>query len=95
VKKVFTPDAMSRVYKVKIKRAFKVSLTKLSLVRKASFSLDLNKIVKKYRHNLTVKKFVLFIISYWGDKSKEDEMGGACSAHGRGEKCVQNFGWKT
>jgi hypothetical protein len=22
-------------------------------------------------------------------------MGRACSIHGRGEKCVQNFGWKT
>jgi hypothetical protein len=27
VKKAFTPDGMSRVYKVKIKREFKVSLT--------------------------------------------------------------------
>jgi hypothetical protein len=24
----------------------------------------------------------------------EDEMGGACSAHGGDEKCIQNFGWK-
>jgi hypothetical protein len=22
-------------------------------------------------------------------------MGGACSAHGGDEKCIQNFGWKT
>jgi len=26
---------------------------------------------------------------------KQDEMGGACSAHGRYEKCVQYLGWKT
>jgi len=24
-----------------------------------------------------------------------DEVGGACSMHGRDEKCVQNFGWET
>jgi hypothetical protein len=26
---------------------------------------------------------------------KEDEMGGACSSHGRDEKCIQHFGRKT
>jgi hypothetical protein len=26
---------------------------------------------------------------------KEDEMGGACSTHGRDEKYIQNFGWGT
>jgi hypothetical protein len=25
---------------------------------------------------------------------KENEVGGACGIHGRGEKCVQGFGWK-
>jgi hypothetical protein len=25
----------------------------------------------------------------------EDEMGGACSTHGRDEICIQNFGRKT
>jgi hypothetical protein len=29
-----------------------------------------------------------------GDQVKEDEMGGACSMHGRCEKCIQNFGGK-
>jgi hypothetical protein len=25
----------------------------------------------------------------------EDEMGGACGAHGEGEGCIQHFGWKA
>jgi hypothetical protein len=25
---------------------------------------------------------------------KEGAMGNACSMHGRGEKCIENFGWK-
>jgi len=33
--------------------------------------------------------------NYQGDQIKEDEMGGACSMHGRHEKFIQNFGWKT
>jgi hypothetical protein len=31
-------------------------------------------------------------LSYFGDQSKEDEMGGACGAHGGGEGCIQHFG---
>jgi hypothetical protein len=30
----------------------------------------------------------------FGDQSKEDEMGGACGAHGGGEGCIQHFGWE-
>jgi hypothetical protein len=30
-----------------------------------------------------------------GDQSKEDEMGGACGAHGGGEGCIQHFGWEA
>jgi hypothetical protein len=26
---------------------------------------------------------------------KEDEMGGACGAHGGGEGCIQHFGWEA
>jgi hypothetical protein len=26
---------------------------------------------------------------------EEDYMDGACSAHGRDEKCVKNFGWEV
>jgi len=29
------------------------------------------------------------------DQIKEDEMGGACSTHGKNEKCIQYFGRKT
>jgi hypothetical protein len=29
------------------------------------------------------------------DQSKEDEMGGACGAHGGGEGCIQHFDWET
>jgi hypothetical protein len=28
-------------------------------------------------------------------RSKEDELGGACGAHGGGEGCIQHFGWET
>jgi hypothetical protein len=31
---------------------------------------------------------------YSGDKIK-NKMGGACSTHGRDEKCVQNLRWET
>jgi hypothetical protein len=30
-----------------------------------------------------------------GHQIKEDEMGGACSAHRNDEKCLSNFSWKT
>jgi hypothetical protein len=30
-----------------------------------------------------------------GDEIREDEMGGACSTRGRGEKYIHYFGWKT
>jgi hypothetical protein len=29
------------------------------------------------------------------DIIKEDEMGGTCSSHGRGEICIHYFGWET
>jgi hypothetical protein len=28
---------------------------------------------------------------YYGNQIKEDEIGETCSAHGRREKCIQNF----
>jgi hypothetical protein len=28
-------------------------------------------------------------------QSKEDEMGGACGAHGGGEGCIQKFVWEA
>jgi hypothetical protein len=45
------------------------------------------KLEKEAGQNTTVKSFTKY---YWDDQIKEDEMGGACSAHGH-EKCVQNF----
>jgi hypothetical protein len=30
-----------------------------------------------------------------GDKIKKNKMGGACSANGEGERCVQGFGGET
>jgi hypothetical protein len=29
------------------------------------------------------------------DQIKEDEMSGACSMHGKNQKCLQNFGQNT
>jgi hypothetical protein len=31
----------------------------------------------------------------WYQETKEDEMGGACGAHGGGEGCIQHFGWEA
>jgi hypothetical protein len=38
---------------------------------------------------------VLFAQYCYGDQSKEDEMGGACGAHGGGEGCIQHYGWEA
>jgi hypothetical protein len=38
---------------------------------------------------------VRFTIYYYGVQTKEDEMGGTCSTHGRDEKYIQNFNMKT
>jgi hypothetical protein len=32
---------------------------------------------------------------YYGDSIEEDEMDGACSVHGKDEKCLQYFSSKT
>jgi hypothetical protein len=32
---------------------------------------------------------------YYKYQSKEDEMGGACGAHGGGEGCIQHIGWEA
>jgi hypothetical protein len=32
---------------------------------------------------------------YYCQEMKEDEMGGTFSTHGREEKCIQIFDWKT
>jgi hypothetical protein len=31
----------------------------------------------------------------YSSPSKEDEMGGACGAHGEGEGCIQHFVWEA
>jgi len=41
------------------------------------------------------EELVHFTKYYEGDGIQEDEIGRACSTHGRDEKCVQSFGWKT
>jgi len=50
-------------------------------------------------HYLGVKKILQllwYLCSYFTFKAiKEDRMGGACNTHGRDEKCIQNFVWKT
>jgi hypothetical protein len=37
----------------------------------------------------------LIPLNLCGDKIKKNEMGGACSAYGGGERCVQGFGGET
>ena len=42
------------------------------------------------------KKTSVSLTQYWaGDKIKKNEMGGACSAYGGGERRVQGFGGET
>jgi hypothetical protein len=41
------------------------------------------------------KEFVLLTQYCAGDKIKKNEMGGACSVYGEGERCVQGFGGET
>jgi hypothetical protein len=42
-----------------------------------------------------MKSFIAVrLTKYYGDKIKVEEIGGACSTHGRDEKCVKNFGRK-
>jgi hypothetical protein len=45
----------------------------------------------KKLHNEKVLTFVFFVIYYWGDHIKENEM----TMNGRDEKCIHNFSWKT
>jgi hypothetical protein len=49
----------------------------------------------EFRIRCTVSRFLLFARYCYGDQSKEDEMGGACGAHGGGEGCIQHFGWEA
>jgi hypothetical protein len=44
-----------------------------------------------------VRSFITFTLHqcYYGDKVKEDEIGGACGTGGKYEKCTQYFGWKV
>jgi len=36
-----------------------------------------------------------FIKYYYSDQIMDDKMDRAYNAHGRKEKCIQHFGWKT
>jgi hypothetical protein len=49
---------------------------------------------KRMYHNFILAGPLVCFTKYKGIKIK-DEMGRACSTHGRDEKCVQNSGWKT
>jgi len=54
---------------------------------------------KKWREageHCIMRSFVTFILhQILCDQVEDNEMDGACSAHGRDEKCAQNFGRKT
>ena len=46
------------------------------------------------RHNEDINN--LYITQYCsGDKIEKNEMGGACSAYGEEERCIQGFGGET
>jgi hypothetical protein len=44
---------------------------------------------------LSERNFVHVRSTIKSDQVKEDEMGVTCGAHGKDEKCVQNFGQST
>jgi len=39
--------------------------------------------------------FMVHLIYYSGEQTKEGEMSRVCGTHGRDEKCIQYFGQKT
>jgi hypothetical protein len=43
------------------------------------------------------KNEAVMVLQYFKDYliSQEDEMGGACGAHGGGEGCIQHFSWEA
>jgi hypothetical protein len=45
-------------------------------------------------HDEDLHDLYLSLMLYKTDEMKEGAMGNACSMHGRGEKCIENFGWK-
>jgi hypothetical protein len=45
--------------------------------------------------NLEICFPVLFIGYYSDDQVKKNEVGGACSTYGGGERCIQDFGGET
>jgi hypothetical protein len=47
--------------------------------------------VTEGEENSIMRSYIICICHQHG-QIKEDEMGGACSLHGGGKKCVQNFG---
>jgi hypothetical protein len=60
------------------------------------FGLERDEVTEGWRKLHDEELHILTIFIYYkGDQTKEDEMGGAFSAHGEDEKCVQNFGWKA
>jgi len=48
-----------------------------------------------FRKNNNVTESVFLTQYCAGDKIKKNEMGGACSAYGGKERCVQGFGGET
>jgi hypothetical protein len=46
-------------------------------------------------HNEELSNLYSFPQDCAGGKIEKNEMGGACGAYGRGERCVQGSGWET
>jgi hypothetical protein len=61
------------------------------------FKLKREKVMEGSREDCTMRSFltVCFNRYYYGHHIKEEEIGMACRIHGKHEKCIQNFGWKT
>jgi hypothetical protein len=62
----------------------------LNRVLRRIFGPKIEEVARGWRrlHIEELCNFLRFTKCYYGDQIKEDEMGGACSTHGRDEKCV-------
>jgi len=52
---------------------------------------------KTVTENYVMSCFMVFVCNtlFFSCILKEDEIGGACGMHGRGEKYIQNVGWEA
>jgi len=60
-------------------------------------SIFVNVLLSDIANNFDIQQSKTVLLAQYcaGDKTKKNEMDGACSAYGWGERCVQGFGGAT